>query len=514
MISAVAILDGQSDGREDHLAALGLISTSAYKLWCRRSGFAMDLEKSEAERAAELAFAREQAAASDIGRSHSLHRAEYIERIAAGELDGKPVTEIGSRVRTLFAEVDDIDGGRQALLRLLLHVEKYGNLLNNSSGFRGLGKTNRNQVISGLSQLARHHQAWIRRPEDWKPTTKKPKVQFRTLAAHLLAAYPVPHCLSAAWFEEDREEAATQQQWYRHVGRGQNIRTADGLPFAPTKRTAHTFMTSPDAYPPPLVTLRMAQIRAMARDVKIPRLWAISTHERIRGRMNADFWTSIIHFLLNNPMLERSYIGPFIDYIHYTKFENRRIPQPDGSVRIAPPLHPNFAIKGRSIDKLVREVDDWHEQLSGEEYDYVEEWQPSGIGEFVLTEDNEALNARIRWTIQELHTSALLQLEGRMMHHCVGSYARRCMSGEASVWSLRSRKDEEKSEHYHVLTIAVDNGKRQVTQARGKFNLEPHGSKTRRKHRKTDSNYRAALRESARILALWRKEEALGYAAE
>jgi hypothetical protein len=197
--------------------------------------------------------------------------------------------------------------------------------------------------------------------------------------------------------------------------------------------------------------------------------------------------------------------------VHYTKFEPRRIPQPDGSVQIAPPAHPRFCLKARSIDRLVREVDDWHEQLSGEEYDHVQSWAPSGFKGLELIEDNDKLMARIQWTIQELRTSALLQVEGRVLHHCVGSYARRCVDGEASIWSLRSRVDAEDAEQHHVLTIAVDNRRRQVTQARGKFNLQPHGSKLSNKQRRTDSNYRVALRESARILALWRTQEGLGY---
>ena len=47
-------------------------------------------------------------------------------------------------------------------------------------------------------------------------------------------------------------------------------------------------------------------------------------------------------------------------------------------MRIEPPVHPAFCIKARSMNKLVREIDDWHAQLSGEEFDYIEEWEPTG----------------------------------------------------------------------------------------------------------------------------------------
>ncbi|HJN50264.1 MAG: hypothetical protein QGI68_17085 [Pseudomonadales bacterium] len=119
---------GQSDssrpvptdvGFKHHLDALGFIAISAYKLWCRRNGFSMAQDKSKAERTTELELAREAVVASNHDKSHSPRRAEYIKRVAAGEFDGKPVTELGSRVRRLLAEVSDIDGARDALLRLL-----------------------------------------------------------------------------------------------------------------------------------------------------------------------------------------------------------------------------------------------------------------------------------------------------------------------------------------------------------------------------------------------------------
>ncbi len=485
-----------------HMQSLGLISVSAYKLWCRRHGLSMDLHKSAAERTDELELFRHQ--------SRPVDRTGLIEAIAAGDYADRWLAEPMSRVPGLFAEVATVDGGHEALLRLLLHVEKHGRLLLCVRGSRRLPRTGRNLVIMGLSQLARHHHYWVRPLEDWRPTRGKPQAQFEDLACHLLARYPVPDCLHAGWFEEAPQEADIQQGWFLHVGSGNNIRTASDLPFRLTKRAAHLFTTS-EHWDRPLVVLRHAQVRAIDEQVHRLFAWGLCLHERIYSRRNANFWTSILHFFLNNPMLDRSYIGAIIDYVHYTKFEPRRIPLPDGSVQTAPPAHPKFCLKGRSIDRLVREVDDWHAQLSGGEFSHVEEWAPSGMSGFDLTEDNDKLRARIQWTIQELCTSALLQVEGRMLHHCVGSYTRRCIDGEVSIWSLRSRVDQEEADQHHVLTIAVDNRKRQVTQARGKFNLQPHGSKLSNKQRRTDSNYRVALRESARILALWRTQEGLSY---
>jgi hypothetical protein len=278
-------------------------------------------------------------------------------------------------------------------------------------------------------------------------------------------------------------------------------------------------MTSRDRQPP-LTSLRRAQIEAIGGGDKRHR-GALTWNEYIQGRENSDFWTSIIHFFLNNPMLERSYVSPIIDYIHHQKFVSRRIPQPDGSVVETPPAQPNFSIKARSIDRLVREVDEWHASLTGEESEKVKEWEPSGIGDFELEEENKELHCGIRWTIQELCTSSLLYVEGRVMHHCVGSYTRKCVEGETCIFSIRAqpilkdpKPDEEEPPQTYVLTVAIDNKKRQITQARGKFNLQPNGKISKAKNRKTDGPYQVLLRESARIMALWRAREGLAYRQE
>lgn len=65
-----------------------------------------------------------------------------------------------------------------------------------------------------------------------------------------------------------------------------------------------------------------------------------------------------------------------------------------------------------------------------------------------------------------------------------------------------------------MLTIAIDNKKRTITQARGKYNLQPQGKISKSKQRKTDRPYLILLRESARIMALWRQQEGLGFAQE
>lgn len=503
---------------DDHIRSLGLFSISAYKLWCKRNGFPMSLEKSPDQLQVEHEHYNRITAPEDprIARNHSAQRQDYIRRISEGEFDGQPLSSEMSWIRRLFNDVGHVDGGKDALLRLLLHVEKYADLMHTKPAFNRLGNSGRNQIFAGLSQLALHHQHWIRPVEEWFPEQhgRNQIKQFMELAEYLLVKYEIPPTLHNAWFEPDDEERRIQQEWFLHVAAGNNIRTAENLPFALTKRAAHLFMTG-RGHNPPLKRLREAQVHAIGLENR-KHGWSLVWNMHISGRNNADFWTSIVHFFLNNPMLEPSYISPIVDYIHHQKFVPQRTPQPDGTVVEGPPPHPNFCIKSRSINRLVNEVDDWHASLTGEENEQVKEWEPSGIGTFELEEEIEKLKCGVRWTVQELCTSALLYVEGRLMHHCVGSYTRKCVAGETSIFSIRAqpipknpKPDEEPERPTHVLTVAVDAKKKRITQARGKFNLQPEGKVSRAKNRKTDGPYQVLLKESARILAMWRSKEGL-----
>lgn len=178
---------------------------------------------------------------------------------------------------------------------------------------------------------------------------------------------------------------------------------------------------------------------------------------------NEDFWETVVQFLANQTFLDHSYINPIVDYIRNQKYTAQRIPQPDGTEIEGPPLHPNFCMKGRSINKLIRQVDVWHQELTGMEDVEFETWESSGFREFEHEVLDSELKRNVQWTVHELITSQQLYAEGRIMHHCAGSYAKRCAAGEKSVWSLRALDldaEEENQIQEHVLTIEVDNKKK------------------------------------------------------
>ena len=79
---------------------------------------------------------------------------------------------------------------------------------------------------------------------------------------------------------------------------------------------------------------------------------------------NEAFWVTVIQFFVNNPLLHTDHVGPIVDYIYNQKHVPQEGIQPGGGVLEGPPSHPSFSIKGRSADKLLRQVEDWHPRSS------------------------------------------------------------------------------------------------------------------------------------------------------
>lgn len=72
------------------------------------------------------------------------------------------------------------------------------------------------------------------------------------------------------------------------------------------------------------------------------------------------------------------------------------------------------------------------------------------------------------FTFKEITDNRTLSSEGNKMRHCVGSYARRCVTGESRIISV-------KEDLVSVLTMEVDS-KDRIIQIRGKYNrhMTPH----------------------------------------
>ena len=159
-----------------------------------------------------------------------------------------------------------------------------------------------------------------------------------------------------------------------------------------------------------------------------------------------------------------------INYVHAQKYQNARD-------------YTDFRMKGRTAAALLRQAETWQRNLKKiETLEYVE-WQRSGIGAFHLQEVDTPSESHKSWSIRELRSTVELAEEGRALEHCLSdtsrfnddfSYAKRCYTGEISIWTMEMEIQENPSECRKVLTISVSlKGTPEITDISGIKNRNP-----------------------------------------
>jgi hypothetical protein len=355
----------------------------------------------------------------------------------------------------------------RAFDRLLRHVRLRSDLLRPAPDGGRDDAPDCTRVVAGLLALATHHRDWFRPVDTWAPLGGNPRPLFATLARHLLAAYPVPAFLDVVWLKGEDDDARRQQGWFKHVGAGRNIRTAD-LPLKYTKMMAHQWLQAP-AHHTVEAALRWGQVRGLggsrelALAVADTRLGGSFEHE--------DFWLTVVQVLVNHPEIDVARVGPIVEYLHHQRFVPREFLIEEGDLVELGPEQPNLSMKGRSPASLLRQVTAW--QAMPREPKRIKQlsWARSNIGEFRHVEAEGPGSGFRCWTVRELLSSSELYREGEAMRHCVGSYVQECALGETTIWSMcfetLTRRDR-------VMTIEVDPDTRRVWQAKRRGNAPPN----------------------------------------
>jgi hypothetical protein len=324
-------------------------------------------------------------------------------------------------------------------------------------------------VAGALAALSAHHRDWVRPLDDWKADTHNARRQFRSLLRHLVATYDVPPFMDAAWFEGLTPEGVVHQGWYKLIGRGRNIRTADDLPVPLTKKQAHHFLSAPDDLGI-RGAFRWAKVIDQGGDERLAR--AILATRIGTAFVHEDFWSTVIRFFIAHPRLDPVHYGPIVDFLHHQKLEPSVIDspgEPPEGCKLVPP-QPNLCMKGRTPETLLRNVRAWHGELARSRRAVLLSWRHSGFEPLVLDEGTGE-DRRVFETV-ELLTSDELREEGAAMHHCVATYAHTCVAGKTSIWSLRKRL--EGGREVRLATIEVNNnGHGTIVQVRRRFNKMP-----------------------------------------
>jgi PcfJ-like protein len=354
------------------------------------------------------------------------------------------------------------DGALPAYERLLNQVRRRTQLLHPSDR----PGDNRSLLSVGLLSLALHHAEWFRPAETWLPASQKSWPQFASLAHHLLAHYHVPHFMNSVWFDSPPGQVLPQHGWYKHLGRGQNIRTA-ALPLRFTKAMAHLFAQAPH-HCTSIAALRWAQVRGLGGSEALAR--AVIGTRLGKVLENEDFWESLLHFFVNHPSFDLDHVGPVVDFLQHQKFESKEGVSAQGVLGRQPAPRPDYSMKGRTVASILRQVDEWHRDLGTGMRQPLSSWPHSPFKDFRLVTGSEALGSLRVWTVNELLTNRALFLEGQTMRHCVSAYADCCVRRQTAIWSLQA---ENRRGCRRVLTIEVDIPKRTICQARRKCNRPP-----------------------------------------
>lgn len=125
-------------------------------------------------------------------------------------------------------------------------------------------------------------------------------------------------------------------------------------------------------------------------------------------------------------------------------------------------------------DSLLRQVDEWHGELRKVSAGNQMFWRPSGIQPLDI--DTGSREDPVTWRSRELMSAQDLVEEGRLLRHCVSTYAASCARGAYSIWSVEQQEKGERASRQ--LTVAIDD-KAQMVEARGYANRKPTESEQR-----------------------------------
>ncbi|MEM6671488.1 MAG: PcfJ domain-containing protein [Planctomycetota bacterium] len=332
--------------------------------------------------------------------------------------------------------------------------------------------------LEALVNLTSLRYEFVREPCTWQPRGASVLELVDSLATHLLGQHTTPRFMASVWFGRNSDELRERRRWVVAHSRGTPFRRV-GVPFVVTRRTEHHFLASPDHFGL-LEALRRAEVlalggtRALAGAVAMTRVG--------RDVRHATFWSELIRWVVaHEASLDLSALDALVEAIHELRHVPVTMATIDGGWR-AEPRAPAFSLVGRTPASLLRHLPDFSGTSDAT-------WPRSGLGSLVF---EEADARATRWCLVELRTPQQLNAEGDALAHCVGSYADECRSGASSIWSIR--RVNSRGGLRSAFTVEVDLRRRDIVQARGRFNRpvsrDPRGT-------------------PGRILRFWAEQESL-----
>jgi PcfJ-like protein len=317
-------------------------------------------------------------------------------------------------------------GAKELLKKMFIHLS------NNSIILSG------EEHIQAVCNMAHFRGYWLKDFFQWKPVSKRAAEQLKELGEYLFCKYAVPRFLHKAFFEQKNH---LYINWFIHIGRGGRAKDINDVPFAFTQKMGHHFLQAPEKFSI-AEALRWAQVKGMGGNDKLADRIAYSWLS-VKPYDNEDFWSAFLGMLINGGMFNENKVTELIDYVREMKRE-----------------HHEYNLKGRTLNSLLRQSDEWHNRFSAKQANHF--WKPCGIEGLRISKKNELI------VLEELTEFKALAEEGRTMKHCVSSYSFYCAKGRSAIFSLRKYADGFLQER--LATIEVNMPLRRVVQAKAKAN--------------------------------------------
>ena len=319
-----------------------------------------------------------------------------------------------------------------------------------------------------------HRHPVLRDAECWCPQMKtRDPARLRLAAArHLFARYPVPNALEQIWIDEqgmDPCDVTLRKHWYVVAARGGSLYRETAGQWL-SRKEVHAFLNASD---------QLGFEEAFSRAIACSYTDNAGLASRIarsklafRPLRELGFWREAARFFCANPT-------PLAEIDDLCDFLRDCLAGDAG-----------YSLKGRSLGALRRRMHEWHRDLAAIErierarrrvaYQHgagwragevdAGRWPGSPLEDWTWQPSEKGARAnRESYAVKQLCTAVELVEETRAMRHCVSTYARYCIAGHASIWSLR-RTTPAKTER--LLTIELDQRNRAV-QLRGFANRQP-----------------------------------------
>ncbi len=318
----------------------------------------------------------------------------------------------------------------------------------------------------------------------WQPKMKtRDPARLRLAAArHLFATYRVPAPLERVWIGTDGldpAEIALRKRWYVIVARGGSLYREAAREWL-TRKEVHAFLNPPgdlgfeEAF-------WQAITRSYTEDAGVALRIARSKIART-PRAELAFWREVARFFAVNPV-PLTQIDDLCDFLSDQHRRDR-----------------GWSLKGRTLASLERLSLEWHRDIAAiarieavrrrhahpaARQQGVEggRWKGAALEDWTWRPTaKERSLGKHHYAVVQLTSAEELVAESRAMRHCVWTYASKCITGNATIWSLRRIGAGGREP---LLTIELDRQHRAV-QVRGFAN-------------------RVALPDEMKVLERWAK---------